>query len=59
MMDLGQKGESKRMPASVLFFSGPPFIREFLHPRREGARKSIDEIEEKANINFPRLFQLL
>ena len=60
MMDVDQKSESKHMPLSdsVLFFSSPPFKREFLHPRKEGAKKSTEEIEEKANINFPKLIQL-
>ncbi len=59
-MDLDHKSESKRMPTSdsVLFFSGPPFKREFLHPRREGAGKSTEEVEQKAKMNFPKLFQL-
>jgi hypothetical protein len=57
MMDLDQKSESRRMPTSesVLFFSGPPFKREFLYPKKEGA--GTEEIEEKANTNFPKLFQ--
>jgi hypothetical protein len=57
MMDLDQKSESRRMPTSesVLFFSGPPFKREFLHPKKEGA--DTEEIEENANTNFPKLFQ--
>ena len=42
---------------SVLFFSGPPIKREFLPSKREGARKSTEEIEEKVNINFPNPFQ--
>ncbi|KAB2099664.1 hypothetical protein AG0111_0g12047 [Alternaria gaisen] len=42
----------------MLFFSGPPFKREFLHPRRGGAGKSTEEIEQKAKTNFPKLFQL-
>jgi hypothetical protein len=59
MMELGQKSESRRMPTSesVLFFSGPPIKREFLPSKREGARKRTEEIEEKANTNFPKLFQ--
>ena len=40
---------------SVLFFSGPPFKREFLHLKKEGA--GTEEIEEKANTNFPKLFK--
>jgi len=59
-MDLDQKSEIKRMPTSdsVLFFSRPLFKREFLHPRREGARKSTEEIEQKPKMKFPKLFQL-
>jgi hypothetical protein len=60
IMDLDQKSESKRMPTSdsVLFFSGPPFKREFIHPSMEGARKSTETIEGEANTKFPKLFQL-
>ncbi|KAH8726696.1 hypothetical protein GQ44DRAFT_771071 [Phaeosphaeriaceae sp. PMI808] len=60
VMDLDQKSESKRLPTSdsMLFFACPPFKRDFLHPRREGARKSTEEIERKVKMNFPKLFQL-
>ena len=42
----------------MLFFSGPPFKREFLYPRSDRARKSTEKIEQKAKMNFPKLFQL-
>jgi hypothetical protein len=57
IMDLDQKSKSRCMPTSesVLFFSGPPFKCEFFHPKKEGA--GTEEIKEKANTNFPKLFQ--
>jgi hypothetical protein len=52
--------EKKRMHTSnsILFFSGPPFKRDFLHSRSKGACKNTEEIKQKAKINFPKLFQL-
>ena len=57
-MDL-ETSKSKRMPKSksMLFFSGPPVEHKFLHPSKEEARNSMEEVEQKAKVNFPKLFQ--
>jgi hypothetical protein len=58
--DFHPNSDKKHMQTSdaVLFFSGPPFKRDFLRSRSKGARKSTEEIKQKAKISFPKLFQL-
>lgn len=47
MIDFDQKSKSKHLliSNSILFFAGSIFKHEFIHLRREGARKSIEEIK--------------